>query len=143
MPAAENFSILLVDDDTMVILILSRILSDFAPLRFATSGRTALSLARESIPDLVLLDLEMPEFGGFDVCKAFKSDPALVAVPIILITGHQSKEKEVKALEVGAVDFISKPPQASLLIARVRAYQHLKTLSQPCPLPQPSIDRQE
>jgi len=129
MQAQEKFSILLVDDDSMVIRILSRILGDFAPLRFATSGRAALKLARESAPDLVLLDVDMPELSGFEVCKAFKGDPALAEVPIIFITSHESAQLETKGLELGAADFISKPPHAPLVLARVRTYQRLKMLS--------------
>jgi diguanylate cyclase (GGDEF)-like protein len=130
MQAKENFSILLVDDDLMVIRILNCILSDFGPLRFATSGRAALKLARESKPDLVLLDVDMPEYSGFEVCKAFKSDPALAEVPIIFITSHESAQLEAKGLELGAADFIGKPPHAPLVLARVRTYQRLKTLSE-------------
>ena len=129
MQAQERFSILLVDDDSMVVRILSHILSDFAPLRFATSGRVALKLARESVPDLVLLDVDMPELSGFEVCKAFKSDPALAQVPIIFITSHESPQLETTGLELGAVDFISKPPHAPLVLARVRTHQRLKMLS--------------
>jgi diguanylate cyclase (GGDEF)-like protein len=129
MQAKEKFSILLVDDDPMMIRILSRILCDFAPLRFATSGRVALKLARESVPDLVLLDVEMPEFTGFDICKAFKSDPVLAAAPIIFITSHESPQLEAIGLQLGAADFISKPPHAPLVLARVRTYQQLKMLS--------------
>src|ERR1700683_4071562 len=129
MQAQANFSILLVDDDSMVVRILSHILSDFAPLRFATSGRVALKLARESVPDLVLLDVDMPEFSGFEVCKAFKGDPALAEVPIVFITSHEGPQLEAKGLELGAVDFISKPPHAPLVLARVRTYQRLKMLS--------------
>jgi diguanylate cyclase (GGDEF)-like protein len=129
MKAQEKFSILLVDDDSMVVRILSRILADFAPLRFATSGRAALKLARESAPDLVLLDVDMPELSGFEVCKAFKSDPALAEVPIIFITSHESAQLEAKGLELGAADFIGKPPHAPLVLARVRTYQRLKMLS--------------
>jgi diguanylate cyclase (GGDEF)-like protein len=129
MQAQEQFSILLVDDDSMAVRILSRILSDFAPLRFATSGRAALKLARDSAPDLVLLDVDMPVLSGFEVCKAFKSDPALAEVPIIFITSHESAQLEAKGLELGAADFISKPPHAPLVLARVRTYQRLKMLS--------------
>ena len=114
----------------MVVRILSRILSGFTPLRFATSGRAALKLARESAPDLVLLDVDMPEFSGFEVCKAFKSDPALAEVPIIFITSHESAQLEAKGIELGAADFISKPPHAPLVLARVRTYQRLKVLSE-------------
>src|ERR1700719_1632425 len=114
MKAREKFSILLVDDDPMVIRILSRILSDFTPLRFATSGRAALRLAHESVPDLVLLDVDMPELSGFEVCKAFKSDTALAEVPIIFITSHESAQLEAKGLELGAADFIGQPPDGPL-----------------------------
>src|ERR1700689_2923430 len=130
MKAQENFSVLLVDDDTIVVRILSRILSGFTPLRFATSGRAALKLARESTPDLMLLDVDMPEWSGFEVCKAFKCDPALAAVPIIFITSHESAQLEAKGFELGAADFISKPPHAPLVLARVRTYQRLKALSE-------------
>src|ERR1700693_6224129 len=114
----------------MVVRILSRILSDFAPLRFAPSGRAALKLARESAPDLVLLDVDMPEMSGFEVCKAFKSDKRLSEVPIIFITSHESVQLEAKGIELGATDFISKPPHAPLVLARVRTYQRLKLLSE-------------
>lgn len=127
--AHEEFSILLVDDDPTVIHILSRILSDFAPLRFATSGRMALKLARESTPDLVLLDIDMPELSGLEVCKAFKSDKELAQVPIIFITSHESPEIETLGMQLGAADFISKPPNPPLVLARVRTYQRVKMLS--------------
>jgi diguanylate cyclase (GGDEF)-like protein len=129
MQAQEQFSILLVDDDSMVVRILSRILSDYTPLRFATSGRAALKLARESTPDLVLLDVDMPELSGFEVCKAFKDDPALAKVPIIFITSHESAQLEAKGLALGAADFINKPPHAPLVLARVRTHQRFKMLS--------------
>jgi diguanylate cyclase (GGDEF)-like protein len=129
MQAQEQFSILLVDDDSMVVRILSRILSDFTPLRFATSGRAALKLAHESTPDLVLLDVDMPELSGFEVCKAFKNDPALAKVPIIFITSHESAQLEAKGLALGAADFINKPPHAPLVLARVRTHQRFKMLS--------------
>lgn len=129
MQAKEKFSVLLVDDDPMAIRILSRILGDYAPLRFATSGQVALKLARESVPDLVMLDVEMPEFSGFDTCRAFKSDPALAAVPIVFITSHDSPQLEAAGLQLGAADFIGKPPHAPLVLARVRTYHQLKMLS--------------
>jgi diguanylate cyclase (GGDEF)-like protein len=127
--AQEKFSILLVDDDSTVVRILSHILSDFEPLRFATSGRLALKLARESVPDLVLLDVDMPEFSGFEVCKEFKSDKMLAQVPIIFVTSHESPQLEALGIQLGAADFISKPLHAPLVLARVRTYQRLKTLS--------------
>jgi len=129
MHTKEKFSILLVDDDPTVIRIFSRILADFAPVRFSMSGRMALKLARESVPDLVLLDVEMPDLSGFEICRAFKNDPLLAAVPIIFITGHESAQLEAVGLQMGAADFIGKPPHAPLVLARVRTYQQLKQLS--------------
>jgi diguanylate cyclase (GGDEF)-like protein len=130
MQSKENFSILLVDDDLMVVRILNSILSEFTPVRFATSGRKALRLAREATPDLVLLDVDMPETSGFEICKSLKRDPALAEVPIIFITSHESAQLEAKGLALGAVDFIGKPPHAPLVLARVRTYQRLKSLSE-------------
>jgi diguanylate cyclase (GGDEF)-like protein len=129
MQIQENLSILLVDDDITVIRVLGRMLAGFTPLRFATSGRTALKLAREAVPDLVLLDVEMPELGGFEVCKAFKADPILAAVPIVFITSHESPQLQARGIALGAADFISKPPHAPLVLARIRTYQRMKSLS--------------
>jgi diguanylate cyclase (GGDEF)-like protein len=130
MQSKEKFSILLVDDDLMVVRIFNSILSEFTPVRFATSGRKALRLARESTPDLVLLDVDMPETSGFEICKSLKSDPELAEVPIIFITSHRSAQLEANGLALGAVDFIGKPPHAPLVLARVRTYQRLKSLSE-------------
>jgi diguanylate cyclase (GGDEF)-like protein len=130
MQVQEKFSILLVDDDAMVVRVMALILGNFTPLRFATSGRAALKLAQDSVPDLVLLDVEMPDLSGFDVCRAFKSTPALADVPIIFVTSHESAQLQAKGFELGAVDFITKPMHAPLLLARVRTYQRLKTLSE-------------
>lgn len=129
MPIPTRFDILLVDDEPAVVRILSRMLSDYAPHRFATSGQTALKLARQCVPDLVLLDVEMPDLNGFEVCKAFKSDPSLEKVPIIFITSHDSAELEAKGLELGAADFLHKPPRAAVVQARVRTYRQIKVMS--------------
>ena len=125
----DNGSILIVDDDVTVVRILRSILADVGSLRFATSGQDALKFARKAVPDLMLLDVEMPGLSGFDVCKAFKSDPVLLAVPIIFVTSHQSTELETTGLKLGAADFITKPLHAELVLARVRAQLDVKRLS--------------
>jgi diguanylate cyclase (GGDEF)-like protein len=127
--AGEHYSILIVDDDPIVVRVVANMLAEFSPLRFATSGTDALLLARRAVPDLVVLDVEMPGLGGFEVCKAFKADPLLAAVPIIFLTSHQSMELEAAGLQLGAVDFITKPPHAALVLARVRAQMEVKRLS--------------
>jgi diguanylate cyclase (GGDEF)-like protein len=127
--AGERYNILIVDDDPIVIRVVANMLAEFSPLRFATSGTDALLLARRDVPDLVVLDVEMPGLGGFEVCKAFKADPLLAVVPIIFLTSHQSMELEAAGLQLGAVDFITKPPHAALVLARVRAQMEVKRLS--------------
>ena len=114
-------SILIVDDDTGVIQVLGRMLAGVGRLRFATGGEDALRMARESAPDLVLLDDGMPGLSGFDVCRAMKADPLLVHVPVIFITSHSEPAFEAQALRLGAVDFIAKPLVAEHVRSRVRA----------------------
>ena len=113
--------LLLIDDDASAIRVISRMLAQFPNQRFATSGQEALRLARELVPDLILLDAEMPGMRGLDVCQALKADPALARVPVIFVTSHCAPLLEVAALDMGAVDFVSKPLIASQLIARGRA----------------------
>lgn len=129
MDSRKPCSILLIDDDLVVLQCLAATLADFAPVRFAISGKTGLKLARKSTPDLVLLDVDMPELNGFEVCKAFKADPALARVPIIFLSGHESLELRAQGFKLGAVDFITKPSTAAEILARVRV-QTLAQVSQ-------------
>jgi diguanylate cyclase (GGDEF)-like protein len=124
-----NDDILLVDDDPGSIQLMGRILSSVASLRFATNGEDALRLARESAPDLMLLDTEMPGMSGFKTCGALKADPALADVPVIFVTSHSEPELEVSGFELGAADFIAKPVSAPLLLARVRTQLRVKHMS--------------
>lgn len=122
-------SLLLVDDDPAIIQVLSRILSDYSAVRFATSGTDALQLSRESPPDLILLDAQMGDMSGLQVCEALKADPALANIPVIFVSSHQESELEVAVLQLGAVDFIRKPFNASQVTARVNTQLKLKRLS--------------
>lgn len=121
--------ILLVDDDPTMIQIMGRILGDCAELRFATSGEMALQRVRELTPDLMLLDAEMPGMSGFQVCEAMQVDPALRDIPVIFVTSHSTPDFEVKALEIGAVDFIAKPINKLLLLARVKTQLRIRQLT--------------
>jgi len=122
-------SLLLVDDDPSIIQVLSRILSDYSTLRFATSGADALQLSKEVKPDLILLDAQMGDMSGLQVCEALKADPALADVPVIFVSSHQESELEVAVLQMGAVDFIRKPFNAQQVLARVNTQLKLKRLS--------------
>jgi diguanylate cyclase (GGDEF)-like protein len=122
-------NILLVDDDSLTIQLLSHMLGDVGNLNFATSGEDALRIARESTPDLILLDAEMPGMDGFEVCKSLKADPALADIPVIFVTSHRDTPFEVSGFGLGAADFITKPVNASLVVARVRTQLRLKHLA--------------
>jgi diguanylate cyclase (GGDEF)-like protein len=118
--------LLVVDDDIGTIRLLASIVRDFGEVFFATDGAEALAMIGQQQPDLVLLDAEMPGMDGFDVCRAIKSDPALADLPVLFITAHSDVEIETQALELGAVDFIIKPPSPAIVRARVKTQLMLK-----------------
>jgi diguanylate cyclase (GGDEF)-like protein len=124
-----DVSILLVDDDPGAIQLMGRILAGVGQLRFATNGNDALRLARESAPDLILLDAEMPGMSGFELLKMLKAESSLAEVPVIFITSHNEAGFEVSALDMGAADFIAKPLRSSRVLARVRAQLRVKHMA--------------
>jgi len=133
---ASDNGILIVDDDPVVVQSLGKSLASVARLRFAMRGDVALRLMKEAVPDLVLLDANMPGMSGFDVMDAMAADPALAEVPVIMITGDAGDRQERAVLEKGAVDFIAKPLNPGVVLARVhtqlrlsRANASLKTVA--------------
>ncbi len=123
---SRHGQILIVDDDPADAQLLGRILGDRAELRFATDGATALALARERAPDLILLDAEMPRMSGLQVCEALRDDVALAEVPVIFVTAHDDPAFELACFATGAVDFIAKPFSAAVVQARVATHLRLK-----------------
>ena len=133
---ASDNGILIVDDDPVVVQSLGKSLASVARLRFAMRGDVALRLMKEAVPDLVLLDANMPGMSGFEVMDAMAADPELADVPVIMITGDAGDRQEQAVLEKGAVDFIAKPLSPGVVLARVhtqlrlsRANAALKTVS--------------
>ncbi len=120
---------MLVDDDPGTIRVMGRILDGLAALHFAASGADALRLARETAPDLILLDAEMPGMSGFEVCQDLKADPELAGIPVIFVTSHNQPEFEISGFELGAADFIAKPISAALVLARVKAQLRVKHMA--------------
>jgi signal transduction histidine kinase len=92
----------------------------------ATSGAEALKGIRVRVPDLVLLDLMMPEMDGLEVCRRLKADPLTQAIPVIFLTASNEMEHLVKGFEIGAVDYVTKPFNPPELLARVRTHLELK-----------------
>ena len=119
-------SILVIDDNPADVRLLSEmLLSQGHRIFAATSGSDGFKLALAHLPALVLLDLRMPEQDGFAVCRLFKSDPRLRAVPIIFLTGSDDLPDKLQAFEAGGADYVTKPYAAAEVCARVRLHIHL------------------
>lgn len=88
----------------------------------ALEGRQALSIARRMRPDIILLDAMMPHMNGFETCEALKADPDLCAIPVIFMTGLTDTEDVVRGLDVGGVDYLTKPINPDELLARMRVH---------------------
>ncbi|MBF2077486.1 MAG: diguanylate cyclase [Synechococcales cyanobacterium T60_A2020_003] len=125
----EEFLILVVDDHADNLKVL-RIILEIAGYRltFARSGTQALDRIHTLRPDLILLDLVMPDIDGLEVCKRLQETPECAAIPIIFITASDEIEHLVKAFAAGAVDYITKPFSQPELLARVRTHLELKLL---------------
>ena len=118
--------ILIVDDQPSDVLMLSEAVRDLGEVHVASDGRMALEVARFCRPDLVLLDIQMPQMNGFEICRAMKADPKLCDAAILFVTSHTQSENEIKALEYGGVDFIQKPLNLPVARAHVRAHLNLR-----------------
>jgi signal transduction histidine kinase len=92
----------------------------------ATSGIEALKLAESEVPDLILLDIQMPELDGFEVCERLKKIPTLKDIPVIFLTARKETDDIVRGLEIGAVDYVTKPFKRGELLTRVRTHLQLK-----------------
>jgi diguanylate cyclase (GGDEF)-like protein len=118
--------ILLVDDEPSTLELLVGILNESYDVASAIDGEQALAFCERRLPDLVLLDVAMPGVDGYEVCRRLKADPRSGDVPIIFVTARDRVEDEIKGLETGAVDFITKPVHPSIVLARVRTQIMLK-----------------
>lgn len=116
-------TVLLVDDAPENIELLDEILFPFYRTRVALSGEKALAIAFSSNPpDLILLDVMMPGLDGFQVCEQLKKNPDTRAIPVIFVTGMNEMDDERKGLELGAVDYITKPISPTVVLARVKTH---------------------
>jgi PAS domain S-box-containing protein len=123
-------SVLVVDDSPEYIELVTSLLKDTYRIRVATSGSRAISLAESSDkPELILLDVSMPEMDGYEVCRRLKANPETATTPIIFLTVHTDVEDETRGLELGAVDYIHKPITPAILRARVKTHLLLKEAS--------------
>ena len=123
----DRKTLLLVDDAPANIQVANAILKDDYRVRVATSGAKALELVKaKPAPDLILLDVEMPEMDGYEVCRRLKTDPETREIPVIFLTGKTEAEDETRGFSVGAVDYIHKPFSPSVVKARVQTHLALR-----------------
>ena len=123
----DRKTLLLVDDAPANIQVANAILKDDYRVRVATSGAKALELVKaKPAPDLILLDVEMPEMDGYEVCRRLKTDPETREIPVIFLTGKTEAEDETRGFSVGAVDYIHKPFSPSVVQARVQTHLALR-----------------
>lgn len=120
-------TILIVDDTPENLLLLSELLQPHYRVRAASSGRRALQIATSPpFPDLILLDVMMPEVDGYRVLTQLQSDPQTAAIPVIFVTALDRTSDEERGLALGAVDYISKPIKPAIVLARLKAHLELK-----------------
>ncbi|MFZ2168085.1 MAG: two-component system response regulator [Methylococcaceae bacterium] len=127
MQESPQKTILIVDDSPENLTVLSELLLPIYNVRAATSGQKALRIAGTTPrPDLILLDVMMPEMDGYQVFERLRSGPVTSDIPVIFVTAMDNKEAELQGLELGAVDYITKPIVPPIVLARVRTQLELK-----------------
>ncbi len=127
----KKFNILIVDDTPRNIQIAANILGSAGhQIAFAGDGKRALNYISNRKPDLILLDIMMPEMDGFEVCQIIKADPETADIPIIFLTAKTETENIVKGFQIGAVDYITKPFNSEELLSRVKTHLKISQLQQ-------------
>ena len=125
----EKATILAVDDTPDNLLLISGLLKNDYHVRVANGGQRAIKIAQsENPPDLILLDIMMPDVDGYEVCRTLKADKNTSMIPIIFLTAKTEIEDETKGLELGAVDYITKPISPPIVLARVKTHLALKRM---------------
>ncbi len=127
LDVVEKATILVVDDTPDNLSLMSGLLKDDYKVKVANGGEKALRIAASApSPDLILLDIMMPEMDGYEVCRRLKNNPATRDIPVIFLTAKAEVEDEKKGLELGAVDYLTKPISPPIVMARVKNHLALK-----------------
>lgn len=119
-------TLMVVDDNPQNIVLLVEAFSADYRVVFAKSGQEALDIASRVLPDLILLDIQMPGMSGYEVCRILKVDPVLSDIPVIFVTAMSQQEDEISGLGLGAVDFITKPFNLTIVQLRVKTHMELR-----------------
>ncbi|MBF0188041.1 MAG: EAL domain-containing protein [Magnetococcales bacterium] len=125
-PSTQQQTVMIVDDSSNNIRLLAKILGKDYRVRYATHGRDAIDQVTKDPPDLILLDVMMPEMDGFEVCSVLHTHATSRDIPIIMVTALNDNASEMRSFECGAVDFLTKPVNPAVVMARVGAHLALK-----------------
>ncbi len=121
--------ILVVDDiETNVRLLEAKLTMEYYDVLTCSGGQEALKLAAAHHPDIILLDVMMPDMDGYETCRRLKADPATRHIPVVMVTALDGREERIKGLEAGADDFVTKPIDDVVLLARMRSLTRLKSI---------------
>ncbi len=121
--------VLVVDDDEMTRTVLVRILEiEGHGISIATTGLEALERVRSDRPDLVVMDVAMPDMDGIEACRILKADPSTSAIPVLVLSGMSDRESRLRGIEAGANDYLTKPIDREDLVLRVRNALRMKAL---------------
>ena len=126
MPELSDMRVMVVDDTEANIDVMIETLGDDYKVVVAMDGESALEDVRRHPPDLILLDIMMPAMDGYEVCKRLKSAPETQDIPVIFLTALKEEGDEAKGLELGAIDYITKPFNPDLVKARVQNHLELQ-----------------
>ena len=127
---AEKTTILVVDDTPDNLILMNNLLKGDYKVKIANGGENALKIAAsDSPPGLILLDIMMPDMDGYEVCRQLKRNPKTMNIPVIFLTAKAEIEDEKKGLELGAVDYITKPISPPIVMARVKNHLALKAMA--------------
>jgi diguanylate cyclase (GGDEF)-like protein len=127
---AQDCVVLIVDDNPTNLSVLSTALKQAGyKTRVAMDGESAIEQAQEDVPELILLDVQMPGIDGFETCVRLKANPSTRDIPVIFITASADIENKVKGLSLGAVDYVTKPFQHEEVLARVKVHLELRFLT--------------
>jgi DNA-binding response OmpR family regulator len=122
----KRHRILAVDDEYVNIQLLKSALCEEYDILTALNGHEAIELIKQYKPDLILLDVMMPDISGFDVCTIIKADERFTDIPVIFLTALDSQDDQLQGLELGGIDYITKPINFALLKLRVRNHLAMK-----------------
>lgn len=125
----EDFKLLIIDDEKGFLQIMEELMAKDYSVTTASNGRDGFDLAIKIQPDLIFLDIGLPDNNGYELCRSIKEHDATCHIPIIFVTSHDHDIEEQKGFDVGAVDYITKPVVIQVLKAKIAIYVRMKQIS--------------